>query len=261
MDTVLRQAYERLRADAMLLAGELTDIPKRVAGLHAIYRHSKGNHAFPQVALHGALWAYGFFETTGTLGNAISYRYWYSRNERVFRLQMLKTFSDGFKSANRSVFIDTWTNYYFSLRYGTEREANQIIAQELLDGLNAVHEAARRGFALGKAEKKKMFELSLRWEQEQTVAPTVKEEVAKFSCPILTALVLKPAVRFRYFPRWKYFFFKNFADTSERIQRAMDSYDLAERIGWDVVVNTMAAYKRPPPIPLSDYKIGDGSDL
>lgn len=248
MNTALQEVYDEIRAQATRLAGELTDIPQRVAGLHAIYRHSQGNHTFPQVALHGALWAYGFFETTGTLGRTISYRYWYSQGERAIRLRMLRAFSDGFKAANRSVFIDTHTNYYFSEKYGREQGADQLIAQELLSGLNTIHDATRKGLSLSQEEKRHMFELSLRWEQEQTVAPTVKEEVAKFSCPILTALVLKPIVRFRYFPRWTYFFFRNFADTAERVQRALDSYDLAERIGWDVVVKTMTAYKRLPSI-------------
>ena len=75
---MLQDAYMRIRAEATLLAGELTDIPKRVVELYSIYHDSYGNHTFPQVALHGALWAYGFFETTGTLGHAISYRYWYN---------------------------------------------------------------------------------------------------------------------------------------------------------------------------------------
>jgi hypothetical protein len=63
----------------------------------------------------------------------------------------------------------------------------------------------------------------------------VLEEVAKFDCPVLTAIVLRPIVRFTYFPRTTYLAFRNFGDTDERIEKALRSYDLAERAGWERV--------------------------
>ena len=90
------------------------DMPQRVALLHAIFVDSGGNHAFPEVALHGALWAYGFYERRGVVSRMISYRYVYDREERARRAYMLFEFSQGFKQANRSVFIDTYTNYFFT---------------------------------------------------------------------------------------------------------------------------------------------------
>ena len=73
-----------------------------------------------------------------------------------------------------------------------------------------------------------MFETALLFEQEKTVGPKVKEEVAKFDCPVLTSLVLKPVVRFGYFPRFKLLFFRDFSDVDERIDKAVRSYRLAE---------------------------------
>jgi hypothetical protein len=77
-----------------------------------------------------------------------------------------------------------------------------------------------------------VFKTALLYEQEQTVGPKVREEVARFDCPILTAIVLRPIVRFSYFPRTTYLAFRNFGDTDERIAKAVQSLQLAERVGW-----------------------------
>src|SRR6185295_16763107 len=98
--------YQQLREEATILAGEPSDIPQRAALLHEIFLDSGGNHCFAEIAVHGALWGFNFFETTGTLGKMISYRYFYDRSEMARRHRLLQTFADGFKTANRSVFID-----------------------------------------------------------------------------------------------------------------------------------------------------------
>ena len=184
------------------------------------------------MALHGALWAYAFYERRGTVSRTISYRYFYDRDERARRSYMLFEFSQGFKEANRSVFVDTFANYVFTKRHGERPGAEAMLAPELLEALNRVHHAARAGRRLPPAERAHVFEQALLFEQERTVGPKVREEVAKFDCPILTAIVLRPIVRFTYFPRTTYLVFRNFGDTEERIEKAVRSYDLAERAGW-----------------------------
>ena len=47
--------------------------------------------------------------------------------------------------------------------------------------------------------------------------------------------MLRPIVRFNYFPRTAYMRFSNFGDTDERIEKAVRSYELAEDSGWDRV--------------------------
>ena len=163
--------YALLRDQAVRLAGSPGDIAQRVMAHHQIYRDSGGNHAFPLVALHGAMWASGFFETTGQLGDALRARYFYSAKERNFRMAMLGGFAEGFKSVNRQVFIDTFTNYYFTKQYGSRREAEGILHPELYTALNAVHEARRAGESLNAAQKRQVFALALQFEQEVTVAP------------------------------------------------------------------------------------------
>jgi hypothetical protein len=239
----LQEHYQELRREATILAGEPSDIRQRAVLLHEIYQDSKQNHCFAEIAAHGALWGFSFFETTGTLGKLISYRYFYNRKEMNYRHGLLQTFSDGFKAANRSVFIDTYSNYYFTKKHGEERETEGIFKPELLDALREIHRAAKTGETLKVDNRRRIFQTTLQWEQETTVAPAVKAEVAKFDCPILKRLVLKPVVRFSYFPRYKYFWFKNFSDTDERIGNAHQCFEMAEKAGWTKVFAALENYQ------------------
>ncbi len=242
----IRDIYQRFKNNATRLAGGSPDIIRRAALLHGIFLNSKGNHTFPQIALHGALWAAGFFETTRKLGTIIQWRYFYNSRERTYRMSLLKQFYEGFRNVNRSVFIDTYTNYYFSKEYGNHPEAATLLHPELLKSLNNLHEAVAKGKSLTPAEKKTLFMHSLQWEQEITAAPGVRAEVARFDCPILTFICLKPIVHFEYFPKSKYLLFKNFSETNERIANAVKSYEVAEMSGWNSVVKTMDNYNLLP---------------
>ena len=239
----LADKYQKLRDEATILAGEPSDIPQRAAMLHEIFLDSNGNHGFAEIATHGALWGYNFFETTGTLGNWISYRYFYNSKEMKYRHSLLQTFADGFKTANRAVFIDTYSNYYFIKKFGAEKEAKAILKPELLDALSQITTAAKDKKLLDIATRRQLFQTTLQWEQETTVAPAVKAEIAKFDCPILKRLVLKPFVRFSYFPRFKMFWFKNFSDTDERIRNAHQCFEIAENVGWTQVFNALEKYQ------------------
>lgn len=106
------------------------------------------------------------------------------------------------------------------------------MAPRLLDALNRVHHAARSSRALSTAERGQVFEVALLFERETTVGPKVKEEVSKVDCPILTRLVLKPIVRFTYFPRLTALRLHDFSNTDERIEKAVRSHEPAERSGW-----------------------------
>jgi len=228
-------AFAQVREEAVRLAGGPGDMAQRVALLHAIFVDSGENHAFPEVALHGALWAYGFYERRGAISRAIAYRYFYDREERARRSYMLFEFAQGFKEANRSVFVDTYANYWFTREHGEAPGAEEHVAPELLDALNRVHRARRTGRPLTRPERAAVFETALLFEQESTVGPKVRREVEKFDCPVLRTLVLKPVVRFGYFPRTTAMRFRDFGDTGERIEKATRSYELAERAGWRTV--------------------------
>jgi hypothetical protein len=246
-ETSPARAYADIRAEAERLAGGPGDIPQRVAMLHSIFVDSGRNHAFPEVALHGALWAFAFYERRGAVSRAIAYRYFYDREERARRSYMLFEFSQGFKQANRSVFVDTYTNYFFTKAHGEEPGAEEVLAPELLAELNRVHHAARAGRRLSRPERATVFEKALLFEQENTVGPKVREEVGKFDCPVLTAIVLRPVVRFAYFPRSRYLLFRDFGETEERIEKAIRSYELAEDAGWDEVAERIRYSGLLPP--------------
>lgn len=241
-----REGYARIRDAATQRAGALSDITRRVMLHHAIYRDSGGNHTFPLVALHGALWAVGFFETTGRLGQTLRARYFYNPRERAARMAMLQGFAEGFRAVNRLVFIDTLTNYLYTKRYGEHPDAGGVLHPELFEGLREMHGAARAGRALSDAQRQRLFARALQHEQEVTVAPGVQAEVARFDCPILRALCLRPLVRFAYFPWSTVFFFQDFSRKEERIEKALRSYALAERAGWGEVEASMLRYGHLP---------------
>ncbi len=239
--------YAALRAEATALAGGPADIRQRAALLHRLYLDSGGNHAFAEIATHGALWAYGFFETTGTLGRVISYRYVLNRAEMGRRHAMLQGFADGFKEANRSVFVDTYSQFYLTAELDDPTDAAPLfqedrIAPDLADALGTIHEANRRGRLLDADVRKDLFKRVLRREQTVTVGPKVDEEFAKFDCPILRACVMRPPVRFSYFPKRTWFWFKNFQDTEEHVRRAHRCFDIAEQVGWPTVFDSMRRY-------------------
>lgn len=239
----LRAAYEQTKAVARRIAGEPSDILPRVVAHLDIYMDSRGNHAFPLIALHGALWGYDFFETTGKLGELISYRYFLDAEEKKTRLGMLNGFAEGFKAVNREVFVDTYTNYHFTKAHGREPGAETFVVAELLDALNEVHAAAAAEQTLGADRIKHVFVQALELEQEITVAPGIERELAKFDCPILRALCMKPIVRFAYFPILRTFYFRDFSNKAERIDRAIRSFDIATYRGWDSVLASMKGYR------------------
>lgn len=242
----LGRAYDTIRGEAIHLAGAPAGIPQRAALLHEIFLESNGNHTFPQVALHGALWAHGYFEAGGRVARLIQFRYVCSGRERRKRMAMLRRFAEGFQRVNRSVFVDTYTNYAFTKRFGREPEAAALVPPALLDALNGLHAATTAGRSLSVGERRRLFERALLWEQEVTVAPGVAEEKQRFGCPILSALCMRPLVRFAYFPRMTALFFRDFSDREERIEKAMRSYDLAQRAGWDRVTRSMRDYRVLP---------------
>jgi hypothetical protein len=241
-----RDGYAMLRAEAVRVAGEPGDIARRVMFHHFIYQDSGGNHVFPLVALHGAMWAADFFETTGRLGDALRARYFYNKSERDFRMSLLSSFAEGFKTVNRQVFIDTYTNYFYTKHYGEHPAAGGLLQQSLFEALRTMQQASCSGQALEPEQKRHLFSQALEYEQELTVAPGVQAEVERFDCPILRFLCLRPVVHFSYFPRQTYFWFRNFADKNERIAKAMRSYDVASRAGWTTVEGAMRSSRLVP---------------
>ena len=153
----LQTEYDSLKSEAARLAGELLDIPRRVAVLHNLYLDSLGNHTFSLIAAHGALWAWRYFETGWRLGHLMAYRYFYNSRERAYRLGLLNSFAESFREVNRKVCIDTVANYNFVARFGNEPEADKILPGRLLEALKQVHTAKETGVALSEDVKFDIF--------------------------------------------------------------------------------------------------------
>lgn len=250
----LENRYATFQKEAVDLAGSLLDIPRRVGLLTHLTRQTRGNHVFPLLAAHGALWALGYFEAGGSLGRLIAKRYFYNSDEKVFRLGILRDFAERFRKVNRQVCIDTYANYLFTQQHGEDADAAEVVPPGLLDSLNRVHFASRNGKTLTDAEKKAVFEQSFLCEQEATVSPGVKEAIDGFDCRIMRQLCLKPIVRFAYFPALRYMFFWNFGDMQERIDKGMKSYSIAEKSGWDHVQKTLMYYGHLPGLFAEDHE-------
>src|ERR1043166_6952165 len=114
----LRTAHAAIGAEATRLAGGLLDLAQRATTYHHLYRDSGGNHIFPLIAAHGALWARGYFRFGMGLGRCVALQYALSPRRRRERLQALAAFADVFRDINRRVCIDTYTNYHFVGRFG-----------------------------------------------------------------------------------------------------------------------------------------------
>jgi hypothetical protein len=238
----LQSDHAAVHAEAVALAGAPLDMPRRAVILDSIYRDSAENYRFPIVALHGALWGFRFFQFTGPLGDELAKLSSFGSAERERHEVMIDLFSEAFAKTNQSVFIDTYTNYYFTKAHGTEAGAEKFLNSKLLAALNRVHAAAAGEVILGEDEKKAVFETALYFEQELTVGPAIQAAVDAFHWPVLKKIALKPVVRFAYFPSGRLFFFRNFANKKERIKRATEAYQIATEVGFAELETTMADY-------------------
>jgi len=71
----LTASYRALQAEAVQLAGKLTDLSQRATVYHHLFQASGGNHCFPLIAAHGALWAGRHFRTGIRLAGWLSWQF------------------------------------------------------------------------------------------------------------------------------------------------------------------------------------------
>lgn len=238
----LAERYEALRVEATTLAGELTDLARRAAVYRHLFLASGGNHAFPLIAAHGALWAGGYFRMGLSLGRLLSWQYLSQPELRQVQLQKLDEFANLFRDINRRVCIDTYTNFHLTRLHGDHPDVGAVLPPELIEPLNRVHTANARSQELSEAEKQLVFEAHFRHEQKHIVGPTLTEGAMKFDWPLVRAIALRPPVRFAYFPRGRYLWFRNFADQEERIEKGLEALSIASRAGWRNVDAALQKY-------------------
>jgi hypothetical protein len=238
--TDLRREADRIRAEATRLAGGPSDIPQRAIFLYEIYADSNGNHAFPLVALHGALWGHdvlGAARLVERIGGPLV---------RLVKLgsieQTADDFADAIETINRQVFVDTYTNYWFTKKYGNEPGASAIVDAKLLPYLNRVHAAVASGESLSAEEQRATFLAALESEQDTSVARRMDQAAEDIPSPWLKMLMTRPVLHFTYFPATTFYSFDDFSDRADRVRCATFAYDTAVKVGWDAVADSMSRY-------------------
>lgn len=243
--------YAVIRAHALMLAGRPEDAPTRALFLHELYETSGGRHAFPEVALHGALWGHRFLAQTQRatdwaqdlgLTNVSALEEIVATTEK-FRKVLLET--------NRLVFVDTYTNFHFARLHGARPHATDLVPAVLLDPLRKSTQPSTVG-PFSVTERRDLYNLALDWEQYSTVSDAMSKAMQNIVQRldvgpdivnrILQKAFVSPVVHFAYFPSDTSFKFKNFADRAERIKYARQSYAIAEQVGWPKVASSMADY-------------------
>lgn len=233
------------RRAALRLAGGPEDFARRASVYHHLFRHSGGNHVFPLLAAHGAIWGRGHIARGMLMAQALLLLDFHRPARRRARRLALTAFADAFRDIHRRICIEVSASYGFTAACGERAGAERHVDPSLLDGLNRCHHARRQGRSLARAERAALFEASLRWEQRVVVGPAVEAAASAFRWDRVRALALRPTVRFAYMPRRETLRFADFSDADERIEKALRAYAIGEEVGWPAVEAALAAYRVP----------------
>lgn len=239
-------ACQQLQDEATLLAGSLSNLEQRATTYHHLFQDSNGNHVFPLIAAHGALWAKGYFQFGATLGRLLSIQYIHNPELRQQQLNSLSQFADAFREINRLVCVDTYTNYHLVKRFGESNELLEFLSPEILTALGRVHWATKHRKKLTEAEKRNVFRAHFLHEQDNVVGPRVADAVDAMDWQLLETIALQPLVRFAYFPLHQTLWFRNFTNKDERIKKGMKAFAIGSQLGWSQVEAKLAAYKSLP---------------
>lgn len=239
-----------LRARAIALAGRAGDLAQRASVYHHLYRHSGGNHAFPLLAAHGALWASGYFRRNLRQGALATRLLWLIGGDGAGRMAELHGLADTLRDINRRVCVETWFIYQLTARPALAEAASELVPAGLRLAMARCHAARREGVRLNPAERRVLFECFFRWEQTAIVGPAVEAAFAAFDWLLAKKRALRPRIAFAYLPTPLPF--RDFADTNERIDKGLAAYDAGERVGWDKVEASLSAYRVLPPAYAAD---------
>lgn len=242
----LEQSRQQLQQEARQLAGELGDLCQRATVYHQLYHASGGNHIFPLIAAHGALWAGGYFRFGRAMAQLLSLQYALRPRFRREQLARLTEFENALKDINRRVCVDTWVNFHLTREYGTGSDVRQFMDDSLADALALVHAANDSGTPLSDARKREVFRAHFLHEQQHVVSDAVAEALANLQWPLVRTFALRPPVRFSYLPAGERLWFRNFADRQERIANGLKAFDLAAAAGWKQVEAALADYRVLP---------------
>jgi hypothetical protein len=235
----------RLRAEATALAGRTGDLVQRASVYHHLYADSGGNHSFPLLAAHGALWASGYFRSGLRFGSLIARSRQMIGDDADELMRRLTAFAEAFRDINRRVCVETFFIYQLTADQQLRDEAERLVPPRLLAAMERCHHARGTDHALSGAERRELFEAFFLWEQAQIVGPSIGQAFAEFDWPLIRYLALRPKIRFAYFGRSP-LSFSNFSDTTERVEKGLMAFSRAGIAGWYNVERSLDAYALMP---------------
>ena len=234
---------EQLRLDAEALAGRPCDFAQRAATYHHLYQHSGGNHAFPLLAAHGALWGAGYFRTGMRVGKLLRHRFRGGR--RAAMMEQLERFTNALREINRQVCVETYFTYRLSASPALREEAEARIEPGLLDALDRIHAHRRAGSLAPFEDRATLFKAFFEWEQRAIVTPLLDDAFRQFEWPELHWIARRPAIRFTYLG-WRPLRFSDFSSQMERLLQGARAFERAEQLGWRKVERSLADYGEMP---------------
>ncbi|THH34408.1 hypothetical protein E4Z66_18400 [Aliishimia ponticola] len=240
MKGTITSDIRRIRAEAEMLAGRPQDLEQRASVYLRLYRESGGRHVFPLLAAHGALWGAGHFQRGLAIGRAVAK----AHRDGAERLARLADFATAFKEINRQVCVETYAAYHITGRLGPDAARQAGLDPALIDALTACHDARRRGAALSPAGTEALFTAFFRWEQDNVVHPSILAAEAALDWPLMRTVAMRPPVWFSYMRAP--LLFRQFASKSERIDKGLRAFQLAQKRGWSRVEADIARYGRMP---------------
>ena len=236
---------EKIRARATALAGKTGDLIQRASVYHHLYADSGGNHSFPLLAAHGALWASGYFRKGMRFGSLVAGGRRLLGDDADLLMTTLKIFAEEFRDINRRVCVETFFIYRLTSNPNLIEAAERLIPERLLAEMDRCHHARRTGRSLSDTERRALFEGFFLWEQEHIVGPAIKQAFATFDWPLIRKMALRPKIRFSYFDHTP-LAFRNFNDTNERIEKGLAAFDRACKSGWSEVERALDDYSVMP---------------
>ena len=236
-----------LRREATRLAGRPADLVQRASVYRHLFAHSGGNHVFPLLAAHGALWGSGYFRKGLRFGGLLASGLTALGADGEERRAQLQALAEAFREINRRVCVETWFIYHLTGRPALASQAGHLVPAGVRLAMERCHAARRVGRSLNAAERRDLFRTFFFWEQAEIVGPAVERAFDAFDWPALKALALRPHITFAYFARLPPLRFRDFSDTAERIDKGLAAFDRGAGQGWDAVEAALDAYGIMPP--------------
>ena len=231
-------AFDQLRHEAAGLAGGPASFAQRASVHHHLYERSFGNHVFPLLAAHWALWARGRsagrFRIAGPPATA-----------RGGDATGTAEFGDAIREIDRQVCIAGFTLYQLTARAPLRPVAQRLLPSALLAALDHCQEARLTRQVMTDADRRILFVECVRWIDDEVVEPGLRS-ARECGGSALKGSALRPTVRLSFLPITAPLRFDDLADREERIDKALAAFDRGARMGWDKVERRLRRYRALP---------------